>query len=502
MATNVSFKPARTGFSRVFLIEGRARPDHAPSYQSNMKAGAPSYSAGDIEKIEVPDPNTFDGFIEVGVIRGDSDRPSITVTGRYAADIKSTLLRLARQGCAVDVQINFGQCTNPSNNNTFTKKVIIEAAYLTDWEAEDLGALGTDERAMVNEEATISGRDIYEIVPVNWAEKGGDVITNELLDVTLCDTPSCGDCETESNGCKRIFAISSAAGGSPTTPADVVFSLDGGTTIYAHDIDTLGTSDNPSGIICLGDNLVVVSEASESLHYAPIADFNAYTDPAFTEVSTGFVVGAGGRKMSATPNRIYIAAADGYIYMTENPASGVTALESGSLTTSDFNDIVAYTDDFVVAVGNAGQIVKTENGATFASVPSPVGVGVNINTVKVYNKTTYLIGTSNGRLYYTLNSGESWTEKTFTASGTGAINHIVSAGETVLYMSHTVSSRAKILVSVDGGNSWVVAPQSSGSLPLADRINRLAACEELPEYVFGVGLADNATDGFMLIGTE
>jgi len=500
--TNVTFKPARTGYSRVFLIEGRARPDHAPTYQSNMKAGALSYSAGDVEKIEIPDPNSFDKFIEVGVIRGDSDRPSITLTGRYAADIKSTLLRLTTQGCAVDLHVNLGQCTNPSNNNTFTKKIVVEAAYLTDWESEDLGALGTDERAMINEEATISGRNIYELVYVNWTLKGADVITNELLDVTLCDTASCGDCETESNGCQRVFAITSAAGGSPTTPADVVFSLDGGSTILAHDIDSLGASDDPSGIICLGDNLVVVSEASESLHYAALADFNTYTDPAFTEVSTGFVAGAGGRKMASTPNRIYIAAADGYIYYTENPASGVTALESGTITTSDFNDIVAFSDDYVVAVGNAGTIVKTENGSTFSAVASPVGVGVNINTVVVLAKGMFLIGTSTGQTYFTKNDGASWEEKTFTGGGAGSVEHIVQAGETVLYMSHTLNDRARILVSVDGGNSWTVAPQGPGSLPLADQVNRLAACADIPEYVFGAGLADDASDGVFLFGTE
>lgn len=500
--TNVTFKPARTGYSRVFLIEGRARPYHAPTYQSNMKAGSLSYSAGDVEKIEVPDPNSFDKFIEVGVIRGDSDRPSITLTGRYAADIKSSLLKLTNQGCPVDVHINFGQCTNPSNNNSYTKKIVIENAYSTDYETEDLGALGTDERAMVNEEVTISGRNVYELVYNSWTTKAADVVTNELLDITLADNASCGDCETESDGCNRVFAITSAAGGSPTTPADVVFTLDGFLTVYAHDIDTLGTSDDPSGVAALGDNLVVVSEASESLHYAPIADFNAYTDPAFTEVSTGFVTGAGGRKVSATNNRIYIAAADGYIYYTANPASGVTALESGTLTTSDYNDIVALTDDFVVAVGNAGVIVKTENGSTFSAVNSPVGVGVNINTVVVFDTSTYMIGTSTGNVYYTRNSGESWTEKTFTASGTGSVEHIVRAGDTRMYMSHTVSSRAKVLVSDDGGNSWVVAPQGEGSLPLGDKINRLAACPDVPEYVFCAGLGDDASDGFLLIGTE
>ena len=67
-----SFVPAQTGQSRVFLIEGRARPDHRPTYMVQAKAGGVSQSFGDIEKIEVPDPNQYDHFTEVGTIRGGS----------------------------------------------------------------------------------------------------------------------------------------------------------------------------------------------------------------------------------------------------------------------------------------------------------------------------------------------------------------------------------------------------------------------------------------------
>jgi hypothetical protein len=47
MAT--SFNPAQTGNSRVFIIEGRARADHRPDYQSSVKAGSPSQGFGDEE---------------------------------------------------------------------------------------------------------------------------------------------------------------------------------------------------------------------------------------------------------------------------------------------------------------------------------------------------------------------------------------------------------------------------------------------------------------------
>ena len=192
MAT--SFNPAQTGNRIVFIIEGRARADHKPGYMSSVKAGSPAQGFGDVEKIEVPDPIQFDKFNEIGKIRGAEERLTITLTGRYARDIKSEFLRLARKQCSLDVQINFGACTDPSAYNTFNKKLILEDASLTNWGTEDLGALASDERAKVDESVDVSARDGYEIVQVTLGEKAGSIVTTELVDAVICDTASCGDC--------------------------------------------------------------------------------------------------------------------------------------------------------------------------------------------------------------------------------------------------------------------------------------------------------------------
>ena len=54
-----SFNPAKTAYSRVFIIDGRAQPDHEPEFQSCMKAGSLDQSCGDIEKIECPDTTPY-----------------------------------------------------------------------------------------------------------------------------------------------------------------------------------------------------------------------------------------------------------------------------------------------------------------------------------------------------------------------------------------------------------------------------------------------------------
>ena len=119
------FVPTKAGMSRVFLIEGRARPDHVPSYQSCMRAGAPDQSFGDVEKIECPSPDAYNQFEEIGAIQGAIERGTMDLVGRYASDLESDLLRLARQRCAADIQVHLGACTDPRIFNSFTKALIL-----------------------------------------------------------------------------------------------------------------------------------------------------------------------------------------------------------------------------------------------------------------------------------------------------------------------------------------------------------------------------------------
>ena len=178
-------------------------------------------------------------------------------------------------------------------------------------------------------------------------------------------------------------------------------------------------------------------------------------------------------------------------------------LDAGTLYTDPYNDVSAYSDMFAVAVGDNGRIVKTEDGENWAVVePSPVGVGVHFNTVLVLSKLTWLIGTNGGVLYYTVDGGTTFTTKAFPGSGSGVIRDIAASNETVLYMAHdTTAPLGRILRSTNGGYDWVVTPEGVGTLPASDRINALATCGENPDVVVGVGLGDNASDGFLILGS-
>lgn len=498
-----SFTIAKTANTRVFLIEGGARADHAPSYESCLRMMGIAQGFGDIERIECPDPQNYGKFVEVGSIRGANERPTTSLEGRYALDLQSDLLRLARQGCAFDVQLHMGACQNPASFNEFDKILILEGAYPTNYSTEDLGALQSGDNAAINETTDISASDVYEALPLAYVSRAGSILTNEVIDVVVCDNVSCGDCEDESSGCEKIFAVTLCEGGSPGTSPDIVYSIDGGANWYAHDIEELTSAQSPTGIECLGDYIVVISNDAGSLCYALKSEFDTISDPEFEEITTGIVAGGEPNGIWSTGSYAFIVGDNGYVYGCEDPADGVTVLDAGAATGNDLLAVHGLSSTFAVAVGINGTVLYTSDGSSWgATTTNPAGIGVTLYTVWVVSENVWWVGASNGYLYYTLNAGETWNTKAFAGAGTGIVYDIVFATPSVGRMAHQTGATAgRIFTTFDGGYSWKLAPEKSGTLPANDKINKLAYCSGNANFICGVGLADDASDGFIVVGS-
>lgn len=495
------FTIAKTANTRVFIIDGRARPDHAPVYHSCIRMMGLTQGYGDIERIECPDPYNYGKFIEKAQIRGATERPTTSLEGRYPQDALSTLMTLARKGCAFDAQLHFGACQDPSSFNEYDKALLFEDASLTSYNTDDLGALASGDNAGINETGDLSGADAYEVVPLSVTNKTPVLVVNEVLDVVICDNISCGDCETQSDGCEKIYGITVYAGGSPDTKADFVYSIDGGNNWFVHDIDSL-TSENPSAVDCLGDYVVVVSNDSGSLHYALKSEMDGITDPTWTEVTTGFVTGGEPNDIWSTGSYAFIVGDGGYVYGSSDATSGVDVLDAGVAETDNLLCVHGTSASFAIAGGQNGALIFSADGELWGASPtSPVGVGTSILTCWAKTSSEWFVGCSNGRLYYTLNQGVTWTEKAFPGSGAGVVYDIVFSSDSVGYLAHaSATPRGRILRSIDGGYSWKLIPEKTGTMPANDRFNALAYCTDDVNLVVGVGLADDATDGFIVVG--
>ncbi len=492
----------RNEYSRMWLIDGRAGPANAPAYESLWKAGAPSWPLGDVTNIWNPDPSRYGEFVSAGKIIGERGNPTLPVTARYLSDARSVLLRLAELGCDSDLHIHMGLCKDPRDfNGGWDKILVLEAARPTQWGSTDMGALAPGERATVDEEVPFVGERIYEIMPIRIQEQAAAAIVQEVVGIVICDSVSCAACGLPSDGCQVVFAVTLTAGGSPGLPAEILYTQDGGAVWGDTNVNTLGVSEDPNGLACVGVNLVVISEDSESLHYAAIADILDGTET-WTEVTTGFVATKGPLAIiSIDPQHTWIVAEGGYIYFTDDPTSAVEVQESGSATVQDLTDIHGIDTLNLVAVGNSNAVLVTANGgATWAAVTGPA-VGVNLTAVWMRSTLEWMVGTADGRLFYTRDAGENWTAKSFPGSGAGSVRDIQFSSATVGWMAHdTATPAGRILRTIDGGFSWYVAPEGNLSIPANDKIGALAACPSDVNVIFGGGLAGNAIDGIIVKG--
>lgn len=494
--------PTQTGNSRVFLMEGRAGPFTAPSYEGFWRAGGVSWDQGDVTAIRIPSSTKRNAFDTIGKIQGEQGDPEVGVTARFPQDAASVILRLAKSTCDNDMQVHLGKCRNPKDFNAGWidgKVLVLESARPSTYGTDDLGALDADERGLVNEETTFVGEDYYEILPVTIAQQAAAEIVQEVVDVYVCDSATCGECGLPSDGCSVIFAVTVRAGGSPGQGAEIVATQDGGSTWINREITTFTATDDPSALACVGDNVIIVSNETESLHYAASADILAENE-AWNEVTAGFVAGHGPNGIfTAGPSFTWIVGDGGYVYFSDDPTSSVSVQELGSATVENLVAIHGYDSDNIVAVGENNAVIHTVNGGnTWVALTGPA-VGVDLTAVWMHTATEWLVGTASGTLYATRNSGVSWSIKAFPGSGAGAVRDIKFSTHAVGWLAHdTATPSGRVLRTINGGYSWYVAPEGNGAIPSNDRINKLAVCEGNANIVYGGGLADNGNDGIFV----
>lgn len=493
-------KLQKSSQTRLFSIEDRANPANAPRYQSLARALGLTWAQGDITPIRVPDPSQYGKFITVDKIKGVQGLPTLSIEGRLTREL-SEFLTLVRKGCAFDIQLHAGVCEDPRDfNHGWEKIYVLEDAEATSYETGELGALDADQNAVINETIPLSGTDWYELKQISGTEIGAAEIVQEIVAVVICDSRQCGECGISSDGCQKIFAVTKSNAGSPGLPAEVIFTPDGGNEVSDTVVTSLGAAEDPTGAACVGTYLVVISNDSESAHYALLADI-LNGDETWTEISTGIVAAKG-------PNAIFslgsvftwLVGDGGYIYFTSDVTAGFEVQSAGSISTENLAAIHGADELNLVAVGANNTVLVTNNGGeTWTAVTGP-NVGVDLTSVYAKTEKIFLVGSADGKLFATKDGGANWIEKTFSGSGSGTVNDIKFSTGAVGYMAHTTAAGVgRILRTIDGGFSWYILPEAAGiSLPSNDGVNALAACSEDPNLVWGGGLGANGTDGIWI----
>lgn len=484
---------------RVWYVEGGVHPTRAPVMLALGKVSTdPSQSIGEDTRITAPDPNSFDRDIQVGTVRGQVERAtlSLAIRSTVQADI---LVGWKNKRCRVDVFALSGKCGNPSDFTEGGEKwVYFPDGRISNHGYENFGAFGADENNPTNSMVDMSAEDYYEFLYMKQEAIGGSVTTREIYAV---DVYTGNECENCPDPCDRVLAAMAGASATPGTKPSIIFSDDGGETWASQDISTLfSNEDIVDGAIISGD-IVYISNIANEIHWTDIELLYDRTN-VWQQTNTGFVKNKGAKAMySADARHTWIVGDGGYIYFVKNHKVKVEVQDAGVITTQNLNAVNGLNELYVLAVGNSNAVVYTANGGvSWQSVTGP-SVGVNLGACWMWDKDTWFVGEGaggNGKLWLTTNSGRTWAEVGLPSSYL-RIDRITFVSESEGYISARTGGTSVILRTITAGNEWVVLPQGKRAVAVENSYLRdIGVCSKYANTVFAAGLADNGTAGVIL----
>lgn len=461
---------------------------------------------GGVNPIRVPDPFRRKNYRIVG---SQTDAPDYATATIHVLEKHGAIpFPLSDLDCPGSLYLQTGACDTPGDFLASWSDYIavIENYEVTESNPGDRMAWDSDEQ--LESELSITIGAVYAVGSLSFGQKAPSEISREVVDAIYARADDCVDCPDST---KRAYAVTKSSGsGSPGLPAEVIWTNDGWSTRNQVNIDGFGATEDPLAIDLAGNYLIVLG--SNAYYYAEI---NRYTGApgAFTKVVSGFVAAKDPQDMYvASPSEIYFCGKGGYIYRASDVTIGVEAIDAGQATTADLSRIHGY-EDCIVATGASTTIVFSQNrGITFAApTTSPTGLSLTISALHVVDRLTWWIGTqTSGRVYVTINGGESWSAINFSGSGSGSVRDIVFATPSVGYFVYdTNTPTAQLFSTWNGGANWArngTASRRILSWPTFNRANRIAVPKGgahptiASNNLMIAGLAGDGSDGILLVG--
>jgi hypothetical protein len=479
---------------RNFIQYGGPKPGNPMQYagqdaQYMFLNGVSAPESGGVDPQWVPDPRRIGRYKLVARSITAPDLPGATLVMREKHG--SLPRQLQRIGCSFNLYEQSGQCKDLSDPNGWSDYVLIYAgAEVTDKDLGDRSAPDSDDP--IEDSLTVVLSAVYPIGGLGFGPEAATQVDSEIVDIVYGTDISC-NC-TDNTG--YIYALAKSPGaGSPGLPSELLYTVDGGGSWTSQAIDGIGATEQAVAIDVVGGYLVILG--SDAYYYAEINNKTGVPGT-FTKVTTGILAaGTPNDLYVASPREVWFCGDGGYIYKSTDITAGVSIISAGDATTSNLSRIHGL-EETIVAVGASGAVVKSNNrGATWATVTTAPSAAT-LSAIAVKGLDSFWVGTATGYVYYTLNGGETWTAKSFSGSGAGAVRDIVFPTDEVGYIAHdTATPAGRLFCTWNGGENWTnVAPRVL-NFPTVDRVNRVAYPVADPSISSNnVALACLAGDGF------
>lgn len=465
---------------------------------------------GAITPVKVYNPRRAKRFKNVASKATAPDFPTATL--RLLENRGALPFALGDLSCPFNVYLSVGKCEDMSDflNGWEDFVEIVSYAEATSVDEGDRMAWEDDNQAEDAISLTLESK--YAIGALSFANKAAAEISREVVDAVYGSDVQCGDCGPADDGTRRIYAVAKSSGaGSPGLPAELIYSVNGGLSWVQTTITGFGATEDPLAIDVASDKLIVIG--ADAYYWATL---NAKTGVpgSFTKVTSGFVASKTPRDLYVLgPTAVFFVGDGGYVYRSTNLLAGVTVVDAGAATTDNLLRIHGDGQNTLVAVGQASSIIKSVNRGTdwATTVAEPSAIVLDNTAVCVQGPEVFFVGTGNsGRVFYTLDGGESWSPVEFNGTGAGWVRDIVFATAEVGYFVHDNNDPTGYLWSTwNGGADWGRndgGGQRVLNWPVVDRVNRVAvpragASQVDANNLMIAGLAGDGLDGVLLKGS-
>ncbi len=460
-------------------------PNTRSLYLGCHEVGDITEPEGDLTPLYCPDPARTDKFVITDYVQGAPDLPSTEIT----FPVGKTLDYMEEWNCPGNILILKQSSGRRDLFTNWERAHILWHATRTSKTYSQMAARTPDN----NEEsmASVPLTFLSQTVLVRLA--GRRLPTTETEDV-LClgfveDERCADDTGPRVSRCQYGAAGAAAAAGAK---ANVLLTSDGGATWVAAAADPFNADEDISSVVYVqmsqSARRILVACGTTAAAAPAKAAYSDDGGATWTTVNVGatnaeFINGL----FALDYVHIWALSNLGRIYFSDDSGATWTVQEGAVITVTGYLDMDAIDPDYAVAVGEANVIAYTSNGGSVWSAVTGPSVGDDLTSVAMATKARWFVGTDAGELWVTEDAGLTWTQKTFSGSGAGAVQAIRFENEMVGFMAHdTAAPVGRIFRTKDGGYSWEMEQLGSN-----DGVNALYVCG--PNRAFVAGPVDGTT---------